>query len=189
MLKYIDAHADIKQLFITAYLVGWPVDNEYLSELENIGMCKDSTQIGCINSWNTQREFSFKTFANKTTQVTNPLSWENKDIRIEKTENRGALFINNPRFSYSQKDLFQGRFNIPDDFTATNDTLIIPNYIGATTKKGVVMVDRPSNQKDLVMLLKAGNYHLYDYNFFYFNIRHNAQTRIHEYLKTKKAHP
>ena len=185
LLKYINKNESMRAQFVTAYFIGWPITDDYLSELGNIGMCQDSTEIGCINSWNTQRSFAFKSFAVKKTQVTNPLSWENKDVNINQEYNLGAFFIENPNFEFNQKSLFSGNINFPDDFTNSNDTIIIPKFINANTKKGVIVVDKPSNQKNLVMFLKAGNYHLYDYNFFYFNIRENAKIRIREFLKDK----
>ena len=106
-------------------------------------------------------------------------------MNINQKHNLGALFIENAQFEFNQKSLFSGNINFPDDFTDNNDTIIIPNYINASTKKGVVVVDKPSNQKDLGMFLKTGNYHLYDYNFFYYNIQQNAKTRIREFLKNK----
>jgi hypothetical protein len=186
LLKYINNNERMRAQFVTAYFIGWPVTDDYLSELGDIGMCQDSTETGCINSWNTQRSFCFKTFAIEGTQVTNPLSWENKDINVDREQNLGALFIENNQFEFKQKSLFSGNLNFPNDFTNYNDTVIIPKFINANTKKGVVIVEKPSNQKDLVMFLKTGNYHLYDYNFFYFNIRQNAKTRIREFLKNKK---
>lgn len=186
LLKYIDTQSALRAKFITAYLVGWPINSSFLAELKTIQMCQDSTDIGCLNSWNTQRKMAFKSFAEKETLVTNPLSWQSQTDYIGKEANLGAFFITNPRFKFSQKNLFQGNFEFPADFTTTNDTLIIPHYIGAKAKKGIVEVKRPSNQKNLIMFLKAGNYHLYDYNFFYFNIRQNAKTRIKQFTQNKK---
>jgi hypothetical protein len=186
LIKYIDTHEAIRAKFITAYLVGWPINTSYLAELKTIRMCSDSTDIGCINSWNTQRKIAFKSFGEKETQVTNPLTWQSQEVEKGKEANLGALFITNPRFSFSQKNLFKGSFEFPADFTKTNDTLFIPQFIGAKTRKGIVEVKRPSNQKDLIMFLKTGNYHLYDYNFFYFNVQQNAVTRIKQFIQNKK---
>lgn len=185
LLKYINSDERMRAQFVTAYFIGWPVTDTYLNELGSIGMCQDSTETGCINSWNTQGRFTFKSFAVEGTQVTNPLSWENKNVNVDREHNLGAFFIENNQFEFNQKSLFSGNLNFPDDFTNYNDTIIIPKFINANTKKGVLVVDKPSNQKDLVMFLKTGNYHLYDYNFFYFNIRQNAKTRIREFLKNK----
>lgn len=186
LLKYINKNKEMRDLFVTAYFIGWPVTAEYLDELESIPMCQNAEDIGCINSWNTQRSFALKSFAVDGIQVTNPLSWENKEVSVTKDKNLGALFIENPQFEFSQKSLFSGDLVFAEDYAKSNDTIIIPQYISASTEKGVVVVEKPSNQKDLVMFLKAGNYHLYDYNFFYFNIKENAQTRIREFLQKKK---
>ncbi len=187
LLTYIQKNKVLKDRFICAYFVGWPVEDQYLASLPDIEMCQDSLSTRCINSWNTQRPFSLKSFAVKGIEVVNPLSWHNSNESIGKEKNLGGFFIENDLFTFSQKNLFHGDFDFPDDYEKHNDTIIIPHYIGAKTKRGVVLVKRPPNQKKLVMLLKAGNYHLYDYNFFYFNIRQNAKARINSYFDKKKA--
>lgn len=53
LLKYINSNENMRSKFITAYFIGWPVTDTYLNEIESIGTCQDSTETGCINSWNT----------------------------------------------------------------------------------------------------------------------------------------
>jgi hypothetical protein len=42
-------------------------------------------------------------------------------------------------------------------------------------------VTPPANQNQLQMPMGKGNYHLYDYNFFYQNIKQNVRDRLAAY--------
>jgi len=141
----------IKSKLVVAYVLGWPITECYIEEHPTIEVCSTSTQTGCIVSWNTEsgdpKLSLVKQFAKgEPTVCVNPLSWSLDTAYISKTKNKGSLQYN----KRTQKDE------------------LILYYCDAKIEKGVLKVSPPANQAQLQMPMGKGNYHLYDYNFFFF---------------------
>ncbi len=159
ILPLIYNDSNIRKQLIAAYVVGWPIGLDYLEQYPRIEVCKDSLQTGCIISWNTQTRHSSATIIDRQSLCTNPLNWTTDEIHVSNKNNLGAVFYLDKRA----------------------DT--IPNYIGAQCKKGVLRVDRIPDKDYLKGQYSFGILHRFDYNFFYLNVKHNAQQRIEAYLK------
>jgi len=151
----------IKSKLVVAYMVGWPITESYVEEHAEIEVCSTSTQTGCIVSWNTEsgtpklslvQEFS----PNDPVVCVNPLSWTLDTTYRPKSENMGSL-------QHNKK--------------TKKDELIL-HYCAAKIENGRLKVSPLANQAQLQMPMGKGNYHLYDYNFFFQNIKQNAQDRI-----------
>lgn len=162
----------IKSKLVVAYVVGWPITERYVAENPAIEVCSTKTQTGCLVSWNTEsgnpKLSLVKEFAKGEAVVcVNPLSWSLDSIHIPKSKNFGSLQHNK---------------------RTEKDELIL-YYCDAKIDNGTLKVHPPSNQSQLQMPMGKGNYHLYDYNFFFQNIKQNAKDRIqaHQAIPSKNS--
>ncbi|MEZ4686497.1 MAG: hypothetical protein R3B47_10645 [Bacteroidia bacterium] len=89
--------------------------------------------------------------------MTNPLSWGNDNSYAPDSLNKGAVLI-----PFGRK--------------------IIPQATDAqATEDGFLWAKRPKFPFSWLWLAK--NYHAADYNFYYLNVRENAQGRVEAFLK------
>jgi hypothetical protein len=93
LLKYYFDDKPFKSQLIAAYLPGWTV---YRGFYENIPVCEDSTQTGCIMSWCTY-ELGYEPdnpewFANAV--VVNPVSWCTCDEVVPADFHKGTVLKN-----------------------------------------------------------------------------------------------
>lgn len=151
----------IKSKLVVAYVVGWPIKESYVEEHTAIEVCSTSTQTGCLVSWNTERGDPKLSLVQEVAEgeavvCVNPLSWGLDSTYIPKSKNMGAL-QHNKKAKKDELTLF---------------------YCGATIENGALKISLPPNQSQLQMPMGKGNYHLYDYNFFFQNIKQNAKDRI-----------
>lgn len=151
----------IRSKLVVAYVLGWPITERYVEEHAAIEVCSTNTQTGCIVSWNTEsgnpklslvQEFA----EGEPTICVNPLSWNLDTTYVPKSKNRGSLQHNK---------------------RTKKDELVL-HYCDAKIENGRLKVSPPANQVQLQMPMGKGNYHLYDYNFFFQNIKQNARDRI-----------
>jgi hypothetical protein len=151
----------LRNQLIAAYVVGWPISLDYLEEHSEIEVCEDSTQTGCIVSWNTESKYAGATIVDERSLCINPLNWTREEVYVSASANKGAVFYLEER----------------------TDT--IPNYIGAQCDDGILEVDKIPNKKELKGMYALGLYHRFDYNFFYMNVKQNAMLRIKMYFDNK----
>lgn len=161
LLAEILQDSAIKSKMVVAYIIGWPITETYLKENPQVEVCSVATQTGCIVSWNTEsgdpKLSLVKQFeSGENVLCVNPLSWNLDSTYISKSQNLGSLQYNKH----------------------TEENEIILHYCDAKIENGALKVTPPANQKELQMPMGKGNYHLYDYNFFYQNIKQNARDRV-----------
>lgn len=148
----IDGKA-LQDKLVMAYLIGMPVVD---GSFKKINPCKDSTQTGCYVSWRTFREnFEGPEYLKKEkpVTVTNPLNWRTDSALADRSLHKGAVLMN-----YNKK--------IP-----------APSY--AMVHRNILWVSRPKFPGSALYTSK--NYHVGDYNLFYFNIREDVIRRIKFY--------
>ena len=160
ILPIIYNDSNLRKQLIAAYVIGWPISLDYLAEHPEIEVCEDSLQTGCIISWNTETQNAGATIVDERSLCINPLNWKREEVYISNEKNQGAVFYLGDK---------------PDT---------VSQYIGAQCKDGILKVDDIPNKDDLKGQYKLGLLHRFDYNFFYMNVKHNAQRRIETYLKS-----
>jgi len=156
--EYFDGKPLSKQL-VTAYVVGMALNPAIYS---NLKACDKPNETGCICAWRTFMEGYVEPFVEKEkfkSMVTNPLSWDNQDTIVDRTNNEGSLLYN---------------FN-----------KIIPKVAGAINHEGVLWTPKPHFIGNI--FIKTKNYHIADYNFYYASIRKNAALRVNSYLENSKV--
>ncbi|RLD21329.1 MAG: DUF3089 domain-containing protein [Bacteroidetes bacterium] len=158
MKEYFDG-GELKDKLVAAYLIGMPVKGDFFTE---IPACETPEQTGCYCTWRTVKDGYYpKKFyvPNANIIVTNPLTWTLDKGYAPAELNSGAVL----------KKFHKGP---------------IDHFIDARADDGLLMVSRPKIPG--VPVLPSRNYHVADMNFFYVNIRENAQLRVESYFRDRK---
>jgi hypothetical protein len=151
--EYFDGKPLSKQL-VAAYVVGMALNP---ATYTNLKACEKPNQTGCICAWRTFEKGYIPPFVEKekyNSIVTNPLSWSNENVEVERTANEGSLLYN---------------FN-----------KLIPKVAGAINHDGVLWTPKPKFFGNV--LIRTQNYHIADFNLYYSSIRKNVATRVLQYL-------
>ena len=160
-------HKPLRQQLVAAYIMGMGiVDKQYVSGESSIPRCSTPQQVGCMISWLSFAEGGstskfFQRAPDEQFVCTNPLSWSIDEIKVPKTANLGAIPLIN----------------------VVGLNAINPQLVGARCEKGYLWIDEPEVSGYSVALFEGKNYHAYDYNLFYMNIRQNVAERVKTFLQ------
>lgn len=164
LLKEYFENKPLKNKLVAAYVIGWPMPENYFSTLK---MCKDSLDTGCLCSWRTYRkgyipnflknenEQADDVFGLRKSYVTNPITWTTGNEYGSQKMNKGSVILN---------------FN-----------KVYKNTTDAKASNGLLYVKKPKFPWSFLYFTK--NYHVADINLFYISIRENVQQRIDTYWK------
>ncbi len=159
LLKEFFENKPLQQKLVCAYIIGMPVPENYFSTLKP---CEDSLSTGCFVAWRTFKSGSaepdFIVNEKFKSVVVNPLSWTTTTDLISSSRNKGGILKN---------------FN-----------KIVPAVVNAQIHNNILWSSKPDVPGKI--FFRPTNYHIGDINLFYMNIRENVQTRINNYLHTKK---
>ena len=151
---------------IAAYVIGYGVTHKFLARNPQLKFAEGANDTGVIVSWNT--EAPGLTITNPVVQpgaiAINPITWTRTERPASAAESRGSLMAD-----------------------AAGNLKKVNHYADARIDKrrGVVVCDTCD-----VSVLSPGTpggwprgiYHIYDYPFYYFNLRQNAANRIQRFL-------
>ncbi|MBL0099892.1 MAG: DUF3089 domain-containing protein [Saprospiraceae bacterium] len=157
--RLLDEFFDNKPLqnsLVAAYLLGMPIRKD---RFKNIRPCRDSSETGCFVSWRTFKcghHLPEKLYVDNIS-VTNPLSWKTDEAYVPKSSNKGSLLF---------------KFN-----------KIYPHLEDAQVSRDLLWANKPKFTGSI--FLRTKNYHPADINFYYFNIRENAQLRVRTHMHQK----
>lgn len=146
---------DLQQQFVAAYLVGWPVKKD---EFKTIQVCKNAEDINCFCSWRTFKHGKYPDNYNDDNgeiMVTNPLSWTTEETFIPKSENKGTILLDIEK--------------------------VYPNLADAQVDGEILWTHKPKFPGSFFIWRK--NYHVADLNFYWVNVRENAEARVRAFLK------
>jgi hypothetical protein len=148
ILKEFFDEKTLQNRLVVAYLVGIPVKKDLF---KNIPLCESPEQTGCYCSWRTFKkgyEPPYPTGEN--IGIVNPISWKTDNVETAKSEHKGCVLIG---------------------FKPTT-----ANMIGAQIHGSILWADKPEFRGSF--LFRTPNYHIGDYNMFYFNVREDAKRRV-----------
>lgn len=179
------ATSPIKDQLIAAYIVGNPVFQDKFSRgLKPFHPCRDAKDTGCVASWMTLGKKAdvkkygklkqyyhpggFEKVKGKTHICTHPITWKLGGGLSTYKEHLGAV-----RFKRGDAPMYP----------------IQPNTVRGRCKHGAMIIDPIKIKKGFGnRMLGKDDFHIYDFNLFYMNIRKNAVTRVKAFLaKTKPA--
>ncbi|MGL5207351.1 MAG: DUF3089 domain-containing protein [Acidaminococcaceae bacterium] len=158
----------LQERLIAVYVVGWRVTAEEIASYPQLRMARGEKDIGVIVSFNTEApEIATSLSVPLKTQGINPLNWKTTGDYADKSLNQGAVFtaydgsiLNEiPHLTGAYLDPIRGTLKVTDI-----DAAVYP---------------------PLLDLFQPGEYHIYDYQFFYRNLQTNVRNRISSYQQWK----
>lgn len=163
--EYMEENPETYSRMVAAYVIGYSITGEYLAENPHLKFAEGPDDTGVIISYNTEAPVveGNNPVVLPGAIAINPITW----ARAE-----GLATANESLGSYMQGE--EGKFGL------------VENYADARVDKakGVVICSTADAGK-----LSPGNavfgkgvYHIYDYSFYYFNIRENAANRAGRFL-------
>jgi hypothetical protein len=142
----------LRNKLVAAYLVGYKISKSYF---KNLKACDSATQTGCYITWNSVAWAGQNSELSKffAGVCVNPLTWKQDTGYVDRINNLGSV-------NYTFKKVEE-------------------HEVGAAIHGGVLTVSAPVDGG--YRTFRTG-YHIYDYNFFYMNIRKNVHQRVEAYL-------
>ena len=150
LLKEFFDGQNLGNRLVVAYLVGMPVAKDYFTKIR---VCETPEQTGCFCSWRTFKlgyEPKTRFPMGEKIAVVNPLSWTTDKTFVPKSKHEGYVLMG---FKASPAHL-----------------------LGAQVNNGILWTEKPTFKGSF--LYRANNYHVGDFNFFYFNVREDAKRRV-----------
>jgi Protein of unknown function (DUF3089) len=163
-----------KQL-VAAYVVGNWIDDDWFKARKTLKPCERANDTGCVLTWSSVLEGSdaaklrwdFVHRSGDSVDVadhryvcTNPLTWTTAETLAPKTDDLGGWVYG------------RGREPLP----------VVPDLVSARCDDGALFISNPPGLAWHIAALPGGNYHDYDYQLTYLNIRRNAEVRVQAYL-------
>lgn len=143
-----------KQL-VAAYLIGRPIPMEG-PEASPIPVCETPTQTGCVISWNSQTAEAAVEIGQSDSICVNPLTWAKGQAAGFDANTGGVDFVRGGAVEAGVAD--------------------------ARCDDGRLLLTEVRSDNFSLMPFGAGNYHLYEFNLYYMNIRQNAEARVEAFL-------
>ena len=138
---------------IVAYLIGFSIDGS-----NGVPVCEKYDQLNCQITWNSSTRDAVLNLAEPEDICVNPLSWTTNEDLVGADQNLGSV-------------------------TFASEGGVELNVADAQCSEGSLFVSEVETERfNSNMPFGPGNYHMYDYSFYYMNIRKNVQDRINEYL-------
>ena len=170
LTDYMSAHPDVYQRMIAAYVIGYPVTDSTMRANPHLKFAQGPDDIGVIISYNTQSPKVLPgtnpVVSNNIGMVINPISWSRDTAEVPASQNLGSL----------AKD-------------STGQFIKVLNVVDAKIDlaQGVLICSslKDSDMWRLSQVMPLGVYHIFDYNFYYFNIQENAIRRVNKFLGKK----
>jgi hypothetical protein len=165
----------LQKRMVAAYIAGTWIPKSWFKKQKTIHPCASATDTGCVLTWSTlgadadaqkQREAFVSragypaAMANERFVCTNPIAWTTEIGAAPASDNIGGWT--------------PGRSDPPRP--------IDPGVVGARCENGALFITEPNPFAYRIAVLPGGNYHNYDYQLFWMNIRKNAQDRVRAFL-------
>lgn len=147
----------LQQQLVIAYVIGYPTKEQQFQFLKVAETPEETGGYISYNTFGMDAKIEWMTEFNNAV-VVNPLSWTRDKTFVPASKNLGSV---------SKK---------------TDD--IYTNVCGAKCGNGILEIQKPESGGFISMGFK--NYHLFDYNLFYVNIRENVALRIKKFLESNK---
>jgi hypothetical protein len=168
ILASIRTRPEVLDKMVAAYVIGFSVTQQYLDENPPLKFATGPDDTGVIISYNTEAAgVPSNPVVREGALAINPITWTRGATPALKEQNFGSIKVIT---------------------AALCDVTPIMGLASAQvdTARGVVVCASVDPAAYALPGWPAGVYHSYDYPFYYYNIRENAQARVDAYLA---AHP
>lgn len=168
VLSAIKDQPEVLGRMVAAYVIGFSVTKDYLAQNTPLKFATGPDDTGVIISYNTEAEgVTTSPVVRPGAIAINPISWTLTEAEAPKEANAGSIRLISA---------------VSCDLTPVKDLASAQ----VNTERGVVVCKSVDVSKFSNPALPKGVYHTYDYPFYFYNIRANAQNRVEKYLA---AHP
>lgn len=150
---------------VAAYLIGYPNMPKTFPKHPHLRTAQRADDTGVIITYNSQAQGKVKSYfsGSKKVYCINPVNWRTDGKIAKKSEHKGSRF-------------FDFKSDKPTDKKEFVTAQIDPESSGL-----VVIPSEPGNFDSKT--LGKGVYHMFDLNFFYYDLRANGKVRIDAYWK------
>ena len=166
--EYMTTHPDVYAGMIAAYVIGYPVTAEFMAVNKHLKFAEGPDDTGVIISYNTQSPKVVPgtniVVANNIGLVINPVNWKRDETPAPASESLGS-YMPDSTMTHFGKEL-----NFADARIDLAHGVIICSSV---------------NDKAIYAIsggLDLGVYHIFDINFYYYNLRENAERRVNKFL-------
>ena len=168
VLSSIKDNPEVFDRMVAAYVIGFAVTKDYLAQNAPLKFAAGPDDTGVIISFNTEAEgVTSSPVVRPGSIAINPISWTMTEAEAPKEANEGSIRLISA---------------VSCDLTPVKDLASAQ----VDTARGVVVCKSVDVNKFSNPALPKGVYHTFDYPFYFYNIRANAQNRVEKYLA---AHP
>jgi hypothetical protein len=176
---YMKDNPDVYSRMIAAYVIGYPVTAQYLADNPHLKFATGADDTGVIISWNTEApviDGANPVLSGLVGLVINPLTWTTEETFIDNSYNLGSILL---KSNGSVAEDANGNFEL---MTPSADAQIdkTKGVLICSTVDPNIWSPGPSTQNPVA--LPKGVFHSFEYPFYYYNIRANAQNRVNEFL-------
>ncbi len=168
ILSQIKDQPEVLDRMVAAYVIGFSVTQDYLAQNPPLQFATGPDDTGVIISFNTQAPgVESNPVVRPGALAINPISWTVDETLASKEDNAGSI----TPLSALVSDLS------PVSGLASAQV---------DSQRGVVICDSVDIERYSMPGWPKGVYHSFDYPFYYYNIRANAQNRVEQYLASTK---
>lgn len=171
--EYMKENPEVYSRMIAAYVIGYSITPDYMANNPHLKFAQGPDDTGVIISYNTQAPTIEGTngVVLPGAMVINPISWTTDETLADASQNIGSLVLN------------------PDGTVVLNADgtyKVTKNFADAQIDKdnGVLICSTVDVEKYAPgsALFGKGIFHTFDYTFYFFNIRENAENRTRHFL-------
>jgi len=161
LTDYMQKHSDYLTRMVACYSIGFGYNKEAIGQYSNLKFATGETDTGCIISYNTYRNdhSGESVLYPKNPFVINPINWKTDETYAAINENKG---------SYLGGNHISGQSDAKVDLT-----------------RGILIssADQKYLLTDVDNLFGTKSYHIYDYAFFFENLKENVAKRCAAFVK------
>lgn len=168
LMKDYFSNEEYMNNLVATYAIGWGLSENEVRTYEWLNPAQSEDDLGVIILLNAETPEITKTLSvQEKTYGINPLNWRTDDKIADASLNKGACFTN-----------YEGEISKE-----------IPNFCGCylDTDRGTLKLPDVST-KDYpagLEIFNDGDFHIYDYMFFYRNLQDNVNVRVNRFISTK----
>ncbi len=162
LLKEFGDCPEVKDVLVACYAIGWRITDEDIKEAPCLKPAKGENDTGVIIAYDCEAEdvtSSLVVPAGTKTYSINPLNWQTDSAVADKELNLGACFAD-----------YSGGVNEIPEFTGC----YIDPVRGSLKVTDVTAEEYPP----VLSMFSEGEYHIYDYQFFFRNLQENVAVRV-----------
>jgi hypothetical protein len=172
LIKEYFSDSQLRSQLVAAYAIGWAITQEDVDEWPWLVMAQGEDDVGVVISFECEAEGLTQSRivedGIKMLSI-NPLNWQTDSSYAPASENLGACFVGRDGSIYAETAGLTGAY-----IDADRGTLICPD---------VTPEEYPAMQQSF----RPGEYHYYDYQFFYRNIQDNVALRIEAWYRQSRT--